>query len=80
MTDRSHDALSGPRAAHEDVAIVGVTNEPMTPPLQFPVQLIEHDVGQQRRQGSLNAKDNFQFERTIVGFRGRNVVDLRRKQ
>ena len=30
--------------------------------------------------GSLNAKDNFQFERTIVGFRGRNVVDLRRKR
>jgi hypothetical protein len=23
MTNRSHDALSGPRAAHEDVAIVG---------------------------------------------------------
>ena len=30
--------------------------------------------------GSLNAKDNFQFERTIVGFRGRNVVDFRRKR
>src|SRR6516162_1317006 len=39
-----HDALSGPRAAHEDVAIVGVTNEPMTPPLPFSVQLIEHDA------------------------------------
>src|SRR5580704_2645044 len=36
MTDRSHDALSGPRAAHEDVAIVGVTNEPMTPAAPVP--------------------------------------------
>src|SRR5215831_4041858 len=30
--------------------------------------------------GSLNAKDNFHFERTIVGFRGRNAVDLRRRR
>jgi hypothetical protein len=37
-------------------------------------------LAQKERHGSLNAKDNFQFERTIVGFRGRNVVDLRRKQ
>jgi len=33
-----------------------------------------------RTGGSLNAKDNFHFERTIVGFRGRNAVDLRRKR
>src|ERR1700758_1091088 len=30
--------------------------------------------------GSLNTKDNFRFERTIVGWRGRCVVDLRRKR
>jgi hypothetical protein len=42
MTDRRHDTLSGPRAAHENVAIVSVTNKPMIPPLQFPVQLMEH--------------------------------------
>ena len=29
--------------------------------------------------GSLNAKDNFRFERTIMGWRGRCMVDLRRK-
>jgi hypothetical protein len=45
MTDRSHDTLSGPCAAHEDVAIVGVTNEPMTPPLQFPVRPRSSEVG-----------------------------------
>jgi hypothetical protein len=39
-----------------------------------------HGDGAGIGDGSLNAKDNFQFERTIVGFRGRNVVDLRRKQ
>jgi hypothetical protein len=37
------------------------------------------DVGEQRRDGSLNAKDNFRFERTIMGWRERRVVDLRRK-
>ncbi|MHC2557976.1 hypothetical protein ACVJ6Q_009313, partial [Bradyrhizobium elkanii] len=30
--------------------------------------------------GSLNAKDNFRFERVIVGWRDRAVVDLRRKR
>jgi len=28
---------------------------------------------------SLNAKDNLRFERTIVGWRGQRVIDLRRK-
>jgi len=37
-------------------------------------------LGGGRRGGSLNTKDNFHFERTIVGFRGRNAVDLRRKR
>jgi retron-type reverse transcriptase len=32
-----------------------------------------------RGDGSLNAKDNFRFERTIVGWRGQRVIDLRRK-
>jgi hypothetical protein len=33
-----------------------------------------------RGDGSLNAKDNFHFERVIVGWRGQCVVDLRRKR
>jgi hypothetical protein len=31
------------------------------------------------RDHSLNAKDNFRFERTITGWRDGRVVDLRRK-
>ena len=30
--------------------------------------------------GSPNAKDNFRFERTILGWRGRCLLDLRRKR
>jgi RNA-directed DNA polymerase len=33
-----------------------------------------------RSHGSSNAKDNFRFERAIVGWRGRCVLDLRRKR
>jgi hypothetical protein len=33
-------------ATHEDVAIVGVTYKAQTPPLQFPIQLVEDDIGQ----------------------------------
>jgi hypothetical protein len=46
------------------------------PVLQEPVHI---DVGEQWARGSLNAKDNFRFERTIMGWRERRVVDLRRK-
>jgi neutral trehalase len=35
---------------------------------------------QEGRLGALNAKDNFHFERTIGGWRGGCVVDLRRKR
>jgi hypothetical protein len=41
---------------------------------------VQVDVTQHRRYGSLNAKDNFRFERAIVGWRGQCVVDLRRKR
>jgi glycine/D-amino acid oxidase-like deaminating enzyme len=37
-------------------------------------------VGAERRYDALNAKDNFRFDRTIIGWRGRCVVDLRRKR
>jgi hypothetical protein len=40
----------------------------------------QQDIAQQWRDGSLNAKDNFRFERAIVGWRGQCVVDLRRKR
>jgi hypothetical protein len=37
----------------------------MLPPIQFLVQSIQIDVGQQRRQDGLNAKDNFEFDREV---------------
>jgi hypothetical protein len=40
---------------------------------------VQVDVSQERRDGSLNAKDNFRFERTILGWRRQRVIDLRRK-
>src|SRR5271170_354254 len=49
-SDRCHDALPGALAAHEDVAIIRVTNEPETPPRQFTIQFVEHDVGKQWRE------------------------------
>jgi hypothetical protein len=33
-----------------------------------------------RRDYALNAKDNFRFERTIIGWRGRVLLDLRHKR
>src|SRR5271163_4695775 len=48
--NRCHDAPPGALAAHEDVAIIGVANEPQAPPRQFAVQFVEHDVGKQWRE------------------------------
>ena len=46
-----------------------------------PVQRVEIDVGQQRANDALNAKDNFQFERSIRRLqRGLKLLDLRRKR
>src|SRR5277367_4342560 len=47
---RCHDAPPGAFAAHEDVAIIGVANEPQAPPRQFAVQFVENDVGKQWRE------------------------------
>ncbi|MCP1737483.1 hypothetical protein M2209_008894 [Bradyrhizobium elkanii] len=46
----------------------------------FIQHVVQVDVCKQWRDGSLNAKDNFRFERVIVGWRDRAVVDLRRKR
>jgi hypothetical protein len=69
-----------PERPNINVQVVSVADEGMAPSLQFLVDFVQQYVGQQRRQGSLNAKDNFRFERAIVGWRGQCVVDLRRKR
>ena len=48
--NRCHDALPGAPAAHEDIAIIGVANEPETSSRQFAVQFVEHDIGEQWRK------------------------------
>ena len=50
VTKRRHDALSGAFALHEDIAIIGVPNEPQASPRQFPIQFIKDDVGKARRE------------------------------
>jgi len=59
-----------------------VTGSASLPPLVDPliIDVMEVNVRQQRADDALNAKDNFRFERTISGWRGGCVVDLRRKR
>ena len=45
LGDRGHDAVPGPGAAHEHVTIVRIPYEPVPPPRQLLVQLVEDDVG-----------------------------------
>ena len=68
--------------------IVGIAHQEGAPPqaradtlVKPGVQdFVEEDVREQRADYSPNAKGNFQFERVIVGWRVRQVLDLRRKQ
>jgi hypothetical protein len=48
--------------------------------LKLAIQFIQHEVREQGREHSLNAKGNFRFERTIVDWRSGFVLDLRRKE
>ena len=43
-------------------------------------RIMHKEIGQDRANYALNAKDNFRFERTIVEWRSGNVLDLRRKR
>jgi hypothetical protein len=70
-----HGLLSAPSWR----TVVGEAHEAVTAPGELAVEFVQHDVTEQRRQHSPNAKGNFQFERVIVGWRGRAVLDLRRK-
>ena len=73
--------------AAEDDEVVGIGDDAgseciatpaQTPVLQEPVHV---DVGEQRAHYALNAKDKFQFERKIRGWRQCHcVLDLRRKR
>jgi len=45
-----HHPQSGPFASHVDVAVIGVANESVTTPGKLGVELVQHDVREQRRQ------------------------------
>jgi hypothetical protein len=47
------------------MAVIRLSAVAMLPPIQFPIQSIQIDIRQQRRQDSPNAKDNFEFERRL---------------
>ena len=48
--------------------------------LQPLIELVEHDIGQKWRDDAPNVKGNFRFEREIVQWRDRPLIDLRRKR
>ncbi len=62
-----------------DISVLAISGH-FLDPLQHPIHLIEVKVAEQGRNYALNAKDNFRFERTIVGWRSGDVLDLRRKR
>jgi hypothetical protein len=45
------DPLAGALASDQDDQVVGVTSKPETPTFELPIEIVEHDVGEQRRQG-----------------------------
>jgi hypothetical protein len=50
LADALHDAPSRALAGEVDPAVVGVAHEPMPAPLQLPVEVVQHDVAEQRRK------------------------------
>src|SRR5947209_5536248 len=62
-----------------DVGVLAIAGD-LPRSLQHSIHLIEVEVAEQGRDGSLNAKDNFCFERIIVDWCSGFVLDLRRKR
>jgi hypothetical protein len=53
----------------------------MSPALQLAVEFVEHDIAEQRRKHAPYTKGNFEFDRTVTGWRTRYpVLDLRLKR
>lgn len=48
--DRLHHPFPGRLRLHVDVTVVGITAEAVAPPFQRLVQIVQQDVGEQRRQ------------------------------
>jgi hypothetical protein len=50
LRDARHDPLARPSTPDIDAPVVGEAHEPVPAPLQLPVEVIEHDVAEQRRK------------------------------
>ena len=50
VSHASHHPLARSFAAHVHVAVIGVANELVTTPGELPVELVQHDVREQRRE------------------------------
>src|SRR5215510_3203755 len=48
--DALHHPLPRPLAPHVDIAIVGIANKAVSPPLQLPVEFVEHEIAEQWRK------------------------------
>ena len=59
---RCHDPLTRCLGANVHIHIVGITNEAVPTFPQLPIQFIQQQVRQQRRDDSPYAKGNFQIE------------------
>ena len=66
------------RVAHDNHIALGMALPPLADPQV--IDVVQVDIREERRNYALNAKDNFRFERTIVGWRSGDVLDLRRKR
>jgi hypothetical protein len=65
---------------HEIIGVADQCAKVRTPLLPHPVEDMQVDVGEQRRDHAPYAKDNFQFERQVALRRSAPVLDLRRKK
>jgi hypothetical protein len=59
--DTGLDAITGTLAAHEDQKIVSLAHEPMSASFQLTVEVVQQDVGEQRRKDSSHTESNLEF-------------------
>lgn len=67
--DAGHDPFTRAVAFHQDQQVVRITDEPMPPTFQFLVQVVQQDVGKQRRQRSALWRSQ---RRCLKGFSNQN--------
>jgi hypothetical protein len=74
------DALARPNAFDQHQQVIGIPCKTVPPSFQFPVQIVEQDVGQQRQEHATYTRDNLEFERQISLVGSESVLELRRNR